>query len=266
MTFLKASAATYSLEPSADARVIHLPGFENNNYVSDILSCYTDSSNLNTQRTFIQFDLSSITLTPTQIVKSATLTLIASTGFGTNTGFQPMEIYRVVAPWAEATMTWSNRSTATPWTTAGGDFVGLGAQPYAISTASPTNGGAVTWDVTALVQEWVSHVSTNYGLMLKSEPGNHLVFNQREVATPGLRPNLTVVTGPGLPPFHAYWSSGQVVLWWTTTNAVLQERTNLDATTSWLDSARSVTQSNGTNSVTISAPQGNGFFRLRSGP
>ena len=266
MTLLKASAATYSMEPSADARIIGIPGFQNNNYMVDILSCYTESSALNTQRTLIQFNLSSITLAPTQIVQSAILTLIAGTSFGTNTGFQPMEIYRVVAPWDEASMTWSNGSSAIPWTTAGGDFVGIGGQPYAISTASPTNGGAVSWDVTALVQEWVSHVSTNYGLLLKSEPGNHLIFNQREVATPALRPNLTVITGPGLPPFHAYSSSGQVVLWWTSTNAVLQERTNLNSTTTWSDSGRPVTQSNGTNSVTISAPQGNDFFRLRSGP
>ncbi len=266
MTLLNASAATYSFEPSADARVIHLPGFENNNYVNDILSCYTDSSGLNTQRTFIQFDLSSITLAPTQIVQSATLTVIASTAYGTNTGFQPMEIYRVVTPWDEATMTWSNRSSGTPWTTAGGDYVGRGGQPYAISTASPTNGGAVSWDVTALVQEWVSHVSTNHGLMLKSEPGNHLIFSQREVGTAALRPNLTVVTGPGFPPFHASATSGQVVLWWTSTNVVLQEKTNLDPALAWSDSGRPVTQSNGTNSVTISFPAGRNFFRLRGGP
>jgi len=266
MTLWKVSAATYSMEPSADARIIGIPGYQNNNYVVDFLSCYTESSALNTQRTLIQFNLSSIALAPSQIVQSATLTLIAMTSFGTNTGFQPMEIYRVVAPWDEATMTWSNRIAATPWANAGGDFVGIGGHPYAISTASPTNGGAVSWDVTALVQEWVSHVSTNYGLLLKSETGNHLTFNQREISTPALRPNLTIVTGPGLPPFHAYASGGQVVLSWTSTNAVLQERTNLNSTTTWSDSGRTVTTANGTNSVTISAPQGNDFFRLRSGP
>jgi len=263
---LKMLAATYSLEPSADARIILFPGYLNLNFGSDILSCYTDSSDANTQRTFIQFDFSGITLAPTQIVQSATLTLVASTSFGTNTGFQPMEIYRVVSQWSEASMTWSNRDASHPWTSPGGDFVGLGGQPYAVSTASPTNNGAVSWDVTALVQEWVSHVSTNFGLMLKSGSGNHLTFNQRELSDATLRPKLTVVVGPGLPPFHANSSNGQVVLWWTSTNAVLQEKTNLSPAVSWSDSARPVNQANGTNSVTISAPNGNNFFRLRSGP
>lgn len=262
----KASAATYSLEPTADARVITYPGYLNLNFGNDILSCYTDTPSVNTQRTFIQFDLSSITLAPTQIVQSATLTLTASLSFGDNAGHLPMEIYRIVAPWTEGSVTWSNRDATHPWATPGGDFVGSGGQPYSISTFSPTNGGAVSWDVTALVQEWVSHASTNYGLMLKSESGNHLTFNQREIATPALRPNLTIIVGTGLPPFHAYSSGGQVVLWWISTNAVLQEKTNLNSAVAWSDSGRTVTQSGGTNSVTISAPKGNNFFRLRGGP
>jgi len=259
-------AATYSLEPSADARIILYPGYLNLNFGSDILSCYTDSSSLNTQRTFIQFDFSGITLAPTQIVQSATLTLTATTSFGTNTGFQPMEIYRMVSQWSEASVTWSNRDSSHPWATPGGDFVGIGGQPYSVSTASPTNNGAVSWDVTKLVQEWVSQASTNFGLMLKSAAGNHLTFNQRELATTELRPKLTVVVGPGLPPFHAYSTGGQVVLWWTSTNAVLQEKTNLSPAVSWSDSGRLVNHATGTNSVTISPPTGNIFFRLRSGP
>jgi len=262
----KAIAVTYSLEPTADARVILYQGYVNLNFGGDILSCYTDTPNVNTQRTFIQFDLSSITLAATQIVQSATLRLNSEISFGNNAGHLPMEIYRLLVPWSEGGVTWSNRDSTHPWASPGGDFVGRGGQPYSISTAAAASGGPVTWDVTALVQEWVSHVSTNYGLMLKSESGNHLTFDQREVATSALRPNLTVVTGPGLPPFHAYSSGGQVVLWWTSTNAVLQERTNLGTTTAWSDSGRAVTQANGTNSVTISAPKGNDFFRLRSGP
>jgi hypothetical protein len=264
--FTKALAVTYSMEPTADARVINISGFQNNNYVNDILSCYTDSSGLNTQRTFIQFDLSGITLTSTQIVQSATLTLIASIAYGTNTDFQPMEIYRVVAPWTETGLTWLNRDATHPWTTPGGDFVGLGGQPYSISTVSPTNGQPVTWDVTALVQEWVSHASTNCGLLLKSESGNHLTFNQREIPTAALRPNLTVVVGGGLPPLMVSRSGGQFILSWTSANAVLQEKTNLNAAVAWQDSDRTVVPANGTNSVTIPVPTGNNFFRLRLGP
>lgn len=262
-TFATAEAGTYSLAPIADARVINYPGYQNLNFVNDILSCYTESSNLNIQRSFIQFDLSSVSLASTQIVQSATLTLIAATSFGNNASNRPMEIYRVLSPWTESGLTWSNRDATHAWANGGGDFVGLSGQPYAISTASPTNGQAVTWDVTTLVQEWVTHATTNYGLLLKSEDGNNLTFAQRESATP---PNLTIVVGPGLPPLHASAGGGQVVLWWTSTNSVLQEKTNLSSAVAWGDSGRSVSQSNGTNSVTISSPKGNNFFRLRGGP
>ena len=59
---MQARATTYSLEPVADARVIHYPGYDSLNFASDILSVYTFNSGNNTQRTFIQFDLSPITL------------------------------------------------------------------------------------------------------------------------------------------------------------------------------------------------------------
>jgi Disaggregatase related repeat len=263
VTLTKAKAATYSLEPVADARVIHLSGasYDSANYASDILSVYTDSSQLNTQRTFIQFDLSSITLATNEAVQSATLTLIASTAFGSNPA-KPMEIYRVLSPWTETGLTWLNRDATHAWTNGGGDFVGIGVQPYAVSTNSPASGAAVTWDITTLVQEWVTHTSTNYGLVVKSSDGNHLTFSQRESML-SLRPKLTVVTG--LAPLQAHFNGGQVVLWWVGAG-VLQEKTNLSPAIAWSDSGRTVTQSIGTNSVTISGPTGNRFFRLRNPP
>jgi hypothetical protein len=258
---IKAKAATYSLVPVADARVLNFYTDQTVNYASDILSVYTDSTTPNIQRTFIQFDLTPIALAGNEYVQSATLTLTALTYYGDNSAQKPMEIYRVLAPWTETGLTWSNRDATHAWTNAGGDFVGTNGQPYAVSTASPMNGQPVTWDVTALVREWLTNGSPNYGLLLKSEDGNHLIFNQRE-GTFG--PKLTVITG--LPSFHAYSSGGQVVLWWTNANTVLQEKTNLNPAVAWSDSGRTVAQSKGTNSVTISVPNGNNFFRLRSGP
>jgi hypothetical protein len=197
-------------------------------------------------------------------VESATLTLIASTGFGDNHTQQPMEIYRVLSPWTETGLTWLNRDATHAWITPGGDFIGTNGQPYAVSTVAATNGQPVTWDVTALVQQWVAHPATNFGLVMISHSGNHLIFWQREAAT-ALRPNLTVVIGE-LPPFHTYSSGGQVILWWTSTNSILQEKTNLNPASLWSDSGRPVSSFNGSNSVTIPAPAGNNFFRLRGGP
>jgi hypothetical protein len=257
-------AASFSLQPMADARVIDYPGYQTLNFVADILSVYTESSAVNTQRTFMKFDLSGITLAANETVHSATLTLIASTAFGDNHMNQPMEVYRVVSPWTESGLSWTNRDVSHVWTNSGGDFVGTGGQPYAVSMDSPTNGGAVTWDVTALVLEWVTHASANNGLMLKSRSGNHLTFYQRESASPSLRPSLVVVTG--LSPLRVSRNAGKVVLWWTGSGLILQEKANLNPAIAWSDSGRTVAQSGNSNSVTISAPAGNNFFRLRGGP
>ncbi len=256
-----AIAATYSLQPVADARVIDIPGDTTVNFGGDFLSVYTAVGNV--QRSLIQFDLSSITLATNETVQSATLTLIASTDFGFNDTQQPMEIYRVLSPWTETGVTWSNRDATDAWINGGGDFIGTNGLPYAVSTLSPTNGQPVTWDVTALVQEWLTHASTNNGLLLKSENGNALTFAARE-SDPSTRPNLTVITG--LAPLYIRSSGSQVQVWWTSTNSVLQEKTNLNPAIAWGDSLRAVAHSNGTNSVTISPPTGNDFFRLRGGP
>ena len=100
MTLLKVSAATYSIEPSADARIIGIPGYQNNNYVVDFLSCYTESSALNTQRTLIQFNLSSIALAPSQIRVDAVLRRahsVLSGGVSTCSGSAPVRSLRSAA-------------------------------------------------------------------------------------------------------------------------------------------------------------------------
>lgn len=252
----RATAATYSLEPVADARVYSGNGMEN--FAIDILSVYTGAGN--TQRTFVQFDLSSITLRTNEQVTSAIFTLTASTAFGGNPS-QPMEVYRVLAPWTETGLTWLNRDATDTWASPGGDFIGANGQPYAVSTSAPTNGQPVSWDVTALVQAWVTKAEPNYGLLLKSYAGNFLTFVQRESGSAALRPNLTVVAG--LPSLVVSSTSGQVVLQWTG-GGILQEKTDLNPAIAWADSARTVAQSNGTYSATIPAAAGNNFFRLRA--
>ncbi len=72
------------------------------------------------------------------------------------------------------------------------------------------------------------------------------------VQTPGV-PNLIITfVGP----------NSVVVSWPNTGSYTLQQNFNL-ATGSWTTSSYSVTTSNGTNSVTITPPTGNLFFRLK---
>ena len=72
------------------------------------------------------------------------------------------------------------------------------------------------------------------------------------VQTPGL-PNLTITfVGP----------NSVVVCWANTGSYTLQQNSNL-AGGSWATSGYTITTSNGTNSVTVTPPTGNLFFRLK---
>jgi len=72
------------------------------------------------------------------------------------------------------------------------------------------------------------------------------------VQTAGL-PNLTITfVGP----------NSVVVSWPNTGSYTLQQNSNLANTSGWITSGYLVSSSNGTNSVTITSPAGNLFFRL----
>ncbi|MGA3283382.1 MAG: hypothetical protein ABSD57_02835 [Verrucomicrobiota bacterium] len=72
------------------------------------------------------------------------------------------------------------------------------------------------------------------------------------VQTPGL-PNLTItVAGP----------NSVVVSWPDTGSYTLQTNNNL-STSNWLGYGGTINNSNGTNSITITPPSGNLFFRLK---
>ena len=260
-------SATYTLEPSADARIISLGGtFDNQNYATDILSVYTSTSSANLQRTVMQFDLSGIVLAGNERVGSAVLTLVASTAYGGNPG-QPMEVYRVLAPWNEQTVTWRQRDANISWGAPGGDFVGENGQAYATSTNAPMTGQQVSWDVTRLVDEWVEQAIPNYGLLLRSYDGNGLIFTQRESPVTNSRPALTVTSVAGVPRLKAAvdQTSGKVVLSWRGVGfAVLQEIAGIDGNASWSDSSLVVAPQGGVSVVKVNSSPGPRFFRLRS--
>ncbi len=258
---------TYTLEPSADARIISYAGnLDHQNYATDILSVYTSTSGANLQRTLMQFDLSGIVLAGNERVGSAVLTMVASTAYGGNPS-QPMEVYRVLAPWSEQTVTWLQRAANIPWGTPGSDFLGEGGQAYAASTNAPTTGQQVSWDVTRLVDEWVEQASPNYGLLLRSYNGNGLTFVQRESPDTNSRPALTVTSVVGVPGLKAAvdQTSGQLVLSWRGVGfAVLQESPGLAEIASWSDSSLVVMPQGGVSVVKVNSSAGPRFFRLRS--
>jgi hypothetical protein len=266
---LTARAASHDLLPIKDARVLgFFPDYQDVNFKADILSAYTAVGNV--QRTFMQFDLSGVVLEPGQRLASATLKLVAYTGFGGSNG-KPMEIYAVTRPWTEDGLTWNRADVATLWSEPGGDYAGVGGDlngsPYAVSTATPADGAPVTWDLRELVDQWLEGALPNYGLLLKSVEGNALTFNSRESTSSASRPMLLITTEPGPPRLRVERevATGKVLISWRGVGtAILQERAALGSGSNWSDSALAVTSSSGRSVVTLTPGSGPRLFRLRS--
>jgi hypothetical protein len=73
---------------------------------------------------------------------------------------------------------------------------------------------------------------------------------------------ISVVQTLGAPTLTVTHSGGSVIVSWPTSSAfVLQQTSNL-ANTNWTTSGFTITTNNGIESITISAPTGNLFFRL----
>jgi len=133
------------------------------------------------QRSFVQFDISSIPASST--VSSATLTLCATAVPGSTRTY---DVHGVTASWGETTITWSAQPAVAASATA--------------SATTPASAGCMSWDVAADVQAWVNGTATNYGWRVKdqTEDANGLAsqFRTHENATVAERPTLEVTYTP----------------------------------------------------------------------
>ena len=77
---------------------------------------------------------------------------------------------------------------------------------------------------------------------------------------------ISVVQGAGLPNLVIVPNGPNSVqiLWPATGTYTLQQNNNLAANTGWATSSYGITTANGTNSITVTPPVGNLFFRLSS--
>jgi len=74
---------------------------------------------------------------------------------------------------------------------------------------------------------------------------------------------IAVVQTGGLPNLIISHSSNSVIISWPNTGScTLQQNSNLAAAAGWTTSGYTINTSNGTNSITITPPTGNLFFRL----
>jgi len=113
-------------------------------------------------------------------IESATLSLYVATA-----GNETVNVHRITAPWAETGVTWNNFG---------------GAYDMAVEGSFVTD-AAFEWrsvDVTALVQDWVDGIHSNYGMLLEQGPTQHSTYRSSEYSTVELRPMLEICyTGSG---------------------------------------------------------------------
>jgi len=153
-------------------------------------------------RDIMMFDLSSYKTTDT--ITKATLSLYwYYPSATTRTSDTVVEIYRP-AEWDPKYVSWNSRTSTASWSTAGGNWydkngVAQGSTPYASLTfrASTVPGNKYyEFDVTQLVQEYVSGKNKNTGFFLKAktESGNYIAFYSSEVSNAAQRPKLTITS------------------------------------------------------------------------
>ncbi len=151
-------------------------------------------------RDVMKFDLSAYDTT--DIVSSATLSLTWYYPTATTRNSDTIvEIYRA-DDWNPNQVSWSNSATGTPWNNPGGDWfdknnVAQGSTPYASVTFKASNlpdNQYYEFDVTELVQEYVSGKYSNTGFFIKArdENNNYIAFYSSEWSDTNQRPKLTV--------------------------------------------------------------------------
>ncbi|WP_370575836.1 disaggregatase related repeat-containing protein, partial [Methanomethylovorans sp.] len=148
------------------------------------------------------FDLSEYDTTDT--ISKATLSLYWYYPAGkARTSDTVVEVYRPVE-WDPKYVSWNNRASGTPWSTAGGNWydkngVAQGSTPYASLTfpaSTLPDNNYYELDVTELVQEYISGEYDNTGFFLKAktESGNYISFYSSDSSTAARRPKLTINT------------------------------------------------------------------------
>ena len=73
-----------------------------------------------------------------------------------------------------------------------------------------------------------------------------------------------LISTPGLPDLIINRSGNSVTVSWPATGTyTLQQNGNIGQPANWITSGYTITTSNGTNSITVTPPAGNLFFRLK---
>ncbi|HUD46028.1 MAG TPA: hypothetical protein VMR33_04315 [Candidatus Baltobacteraceae bacterium] len=130
------------------------------------------------------------------------------------------------------------------------------AQSYSISWYKVAGGGGTSSGTNGASAFSVS------GTIGQPDAGGAMTGGGYSV-TGGFWSLISVVQTPGAPTLNITYSGGSVIISWpyTSTGFVLQQNSNLSAA-NWMGSSFAVSSNGSSNSVTITSPSGNLFFRL----
>jgi hypothetical protein len=160
----------------------------------------------------LKFDISTIPSNATVTSATVELTLVECRN-GTPT--KSIEVRKLNRAWGEGSKTgidggtatsgecsWTYSAYSTQWTNPGGDYDSTAADTKSIAS---TTGTKYTWNITGMVQGWVTTASSNYGIIFletsqQSTQNGTKCFAAKEYATVASRPKLTVVYTTGNTP------------------------------------------------------------------
>ncbi|WP_079138539.1 DNRLRE domain-containing protein [Actinacidiphila rubida] len=158
------------------------------------LSVGNNSGTYGTTRAVLKFPTTSLPSTARVISAQmqAWSTITTNTGGGSAT----YELHPLTRDFDEATGTWNNATSTTPWTKAGGDYSATVSDTVAGVTNDPVRHW---WDATSLTQGWIATPTSNHGVLIKavnesttSGAQERTIFASSETSEAQLRPQLDV--------------------------------------------------------------------------
>jgi hypothetical protein len=167
-----AGATTYTVTADRDSW-INEASVSQNNGSATTLRATASTTNTSRTRAVIGFTLPAIPSNET--ITGATLKL-----FVTTAGTKSVTVNRLTGTWTETGVTWTNFNASFNAT--------------AEASFTPSSAGAISIDVTSLVQGWANGTNANNGLGLIGAAGSAAIFASREATTTGNRPQLVITT------------------------------------------------------------------------
>jgi hypothetical protein len=253
-----ASAEPVILYPVQDSDVYSYPGDGNPTSTSfslGVSSTPPDSTTLHSQKSLIQFDLSSLPF-PASEIGSAVLRLYV---------FPPDPTYGSLSPGDvhvhRQSVAWTVTATTPKWPAfqSAGD---MGSFPVLAGSANQW----VQHDITVTAAGWAAGGFPNHGLFLspltdRMSPSLNVTFASMEV--PGYQPQLVITRKVPLPPLAIQVTGATVTLQWPVngSDGWVLERADSPAGP-WMPSPAQVTSAAGQWQVQTSAVATKEFFRL----